>query len=304
MKSFLLVLVLIISTLGNAQVKIGDTPQTLDEASLLELESTSKVLVISRISEAQMLALSPLPGAMVYNIDASCIFYYNGTNWNNLCTDNSWGAISGNITAQADLAAEFQNYVNLTSPQSIAGEKTLTEKFTVNTGTTTDQIAEFLGRVKGENGTAPEDFVTKAQLDASAGASGTTGSIFFADDATGATTEDNANLFWDNTNKRLGIGTSAPNSPVHIAGAITLPITFGQTGLNETHHTTLIDFDVTVFLPPADSCTGRIYVIKKRPAFTVDIQGGYFDSDYDFQTTMQENVIQIQSDGFNWQQIN
>ena len=42
----------------------------------------------------------------------------------------------------------------------------------------------------------------------------TSGSILFSDGTTIA--QDNANLFWDNTNKRLGIGTKTPTRPLEI----------------------------------------------------------------------------------------
>jgi hypothetical protein len=48
-----------------------------------------------------------------------------------------------------------------------------------------------------------------------------TGSILFAG-ATDNITEDNTNLFWDNTNKRLGIGTNAPSRPLHLVGSSAL----------------------------------------------------------------------------------
>lgn len=387
---------MLFSNLMAAQIKIGDAPEAIDPSSILELESSSKVLVISRMTEADILALSPLQGAMVYNIDASCIFYYDGANWNNLCAGSAetitWGSITGTIADQPDLIAEFQNYVNLTTAQSIAGEKTLTEKFTVNTGSTTDQIAEFLGRVKGEDGTAPEDFVTKAQLDAFSGGgtwgsisgtltdqtdlaaefqnyvdllntqtiggektltdkltvntgttadqvaeflgrvkgedgtapedfvtkaqldaasgtvTGTEGSIFFADAST-QPTEDNANLFWDNTSNQLRVGdspsdTGSNNSTVNIQGSVSKTINFGQTGLNETHHTTIIDVNATVFLPNPATCVGRIYIIKKRPGATITIQGGYLDTNSDPTTIMDGGVLQLQSNGFLWDQIN
>ncbi|UJH68151.1 hypothetical protein [Allomuricauda sp. SCSIO 65647] len=70
---------------GRAQVKIGDNPQNIDPASVLELESSSRVLVISRMSGAQMNALTPLRGALVFNTDSQCIHYYDGTQWINLC---------------------------------------------------------------------------------------------------------------------------------------------------------------------------------------------------------------------------
>lgn len=48
---------------------------------------------------------------------------------------------------------------------------------------------------------------------------GTAGSIFFADGSDGSPTEDNTNLFWDDTNNRLGIGTAAPSVDMHLSGA-------------------------------------------------------------------------------------
>ncbi|MGB7395383.1 MAG: hypothetical protein WA913_13400, partial [Pricia sp.] len=77
---------------GSAQVKIGDNPQTIDPASVLELESTDRVLVITRVDSLQMASIVPSPGALVYNTSADCVFYYNGTVWINLC---GGGAVGG-----------------------------------------------------------------------------------------------------------------------------------------------------------------------------------------------------------------
>ena len=46
----------------------------------------------------------------------------------------------------------------------------------------------------------------------------TTGSVLFVK-AGGVAGEDASNLFWDDTNNRLGIGTVSPAVPLHIAGA-------------------------------------------------------------------------------------
>ena len=80
-----LLFILLGSTSLHGQVKIGTNPETINLSSLLELESTSKVLVISRVSTAQMNAIKPLEGAMVYNTDAQCLHYYNGVEWINIC---------------------------------------------------------------------------------------------------------------------------------------------------------------------------------------------------------------------------
>ena len=68
-----------------SQIKIGDNPQAIDPSSVLELESTDRVFVVTRINTEQMNAIVPASGAMVYNIDENCIFYFNGTEWLNLC---------------------------------------------------------------------------------------------------------------------------------------------------------------------------------------------------------------------------
>ncbi|AWX45365.1 Glycoprotein gp2 [Flagellimonas maritima] len=83
---------LLIITSANGQIKIGENPQNLDPASVLELESTSRALVITRVTDTQMNNIVPLRGALVYNTDQECIHYYNGIGWVNICEalDNSF----------------------------------------------------------------------------------------------------------------------------------------------------------------------------------------------------------------------
>ena len=82
---------------SKAQVKIGDNPQTIDAASVLELESTDKVLVITRVNTLQMNAIVPLQGAMVYNTDVQSVHYFNGTEWINI--GGGGGGAGGPLTA-------------------------------------------------------------------------------------------------------------------------------------------------------------------------------------------------------------
>ncbi|AWG21753.1 hypothetical protein FFWV33_09470 [Flavobacterium faecale] len=76
---------LVISMSVQAQVKIGDNPSVINQNSLLELESSSKVLVLSRVTSSQMNAITPLYGALVYNIDEKCVFMFQGLTWKSLC---------------------------------------------------------------------------------------------------------------------------------------------------------------------------------------------------------------------------
>ena len=48
---------------------------------------------------------------------------------------------------------------------------------------------------------------------------GSKGSIFFASDI-GTLTEKNTQLFWDNVNNRLGVGTNSPTNKFHVTGSI------------------------------------------------------------------------------------
>jgi hypothetical protein len=57
----------------------------------------------------------------------------------------------------------------------------------------------------------------------------TTGSVVFAG-ASGVYSQDNANLFWDDTNNRLGIGTSSPVSPLHVEGGLATFQRYGSSG--------------------------------------------------------------------------
>lgn len=95
-KLFFLLLFFGITLLNSlyAQVKIGNNPQKIHKNSILELESTDKVLVISRLSNAQMTAITPERGALVYNTDEQCVFMHNGINWRSLCGGSKTGISS------------------------------------------------------------------------------------------------------------------------------------------------------------------------------------------------------------------
>jgi len=121
-----LLLNLFVGTFFYGQVKIGDNISIIDEASILELESTSRVLVLTRLSNEQMLSLDPLPGGMVFNTDTACIHLYNGTNWVSLCDGDS-GTFSfvdnndGTFTIDYADGSSFTSS-DLTGPQGEKGD--------------------------------------------------------------------------------------------------------------------------------------------------------------------------------------
>ncbi|MCD8432177.1 hypothetical protein LNJ05_05330 [Tenacibaculum finnmarkense genomovar ulcerans] len=88
-----LILVLLTNITLFAQVKIGDNPSDINPTSILELESTDKVFVLTRMDKTVMESLllnpdlnkRPLQGALVYNTTDKCVFMYNGAAWVSLC---------------------------------------------------------------------------------------------------------------------------------------------------------------------------------------------------------------------------
>jgi len=81
-KNYLLFALLWLMATGvHAQLKIGAAPERIHPNSVLELESTDKALVLTRVTDAQMQAMQPLQGALVYNTDHKCLFYFDANQW-------------------------------------------------------------------------------------------------------------------------------------------------------------------------------------------------------------------------------
>ena len=82
----------------SAQIKFGDNLGTIDNESVVEIESTTKVFVLPRMNTSQRDAIgSPLAGALIFNTDNTCVEVNIGTNaipdW--ICTHASGAPNSG-----------------------------------------------------------------------------------------------------------------------------------------------------------------------------------------------------------------
>ena len=94
---------------------------------------------------------------------------------------------------------------------------------------------------------------------------GSKGSVFFAD-TNGVPTEDNAQFFWDDTNNRLGVGTSSPTNKFHVAGAMRAQGILNSDGtVGEPSFRFKDDTNTGMYLPAADELgfsVGGIEAIK------------------------------------------
>lgn len=80
MKKLIYIVFLMISISLEGQVSIGtNTPHS---SAKLDLTSTSKGVLIPRMTQTQMAAISsPATGSQIYNTTKNCIFTYNGVSW-------------------------------------------------------------------------------------------------------------------------------------------------------------------------------------------------------------------------------
>jgi hypothetical protein len=92
------------------------------------------------------------------------------------------------------------------------------------------------------------------------------GSVIFAG-ANGILSQSNSNLFWDNTNGRLGIGTTTPTNPLQVNGAVRATSLIGSTsatlgGTSAANASAVIDIISTTkgLLPPRTNLTSNIAI--------------------------------------------
>ena len=110
------------------------------------------------------------------------------------------------------------------SGTSASFSSSVTGNTIVKTGGTASEILSANGSVitAGTNITISGGTISSSATGMAIGGSitsATAGSVLFAG-ASGVLNQDNANLFWDDTNNRLGIGTNSPTTTLSINGAL------------------------------------------------------------------------------------
>jgi hypothetical protein len=124
----------------------------------------------------------------------------------------------------------------------------------------------------------------------------TAGSVVFAG-ASGVYSQDNANLFWDNTNDRLGIGTASPQAKLHLldtnavyiqltdsadgasrVGQNGTAMTFGVDGANGTTERMRIDSSGNVGIGVTPSAWSSMRAVQVGTAASFNGGSGYNDA--------------------------
>jgi hypothetical protein len=110
MKRILLIIALVATAAGSAfaQIKLGDNPGNLNQNALLELESSSKGLLLPRMTTAQVATMtSPPDGMMIFNTDSTCICIRRSGVWRSLCAEGNGQPWSTTGNSNTDPTSNF-----------------------------------------------------------------------------------------------------------------------------------------------------------------------------------------------------
>ena len=137
MKHFFTFLAAVLLTASTyAQVGIGTT--TPDASSALDITSTTKGLLIPRMTNVQRDAISsPATGLMIYQTDGTVgFYYYNGSSWANV------GYTDALVSANTDVAA---NTAKVGYTDVLVSANTAVAANTAKVGVTTHAIGDSFG---------------------------------------------------------------------------------------------------------------------------------------------------------------
>jgi trimeric autotransporter adhesin len=247
---------------------------------------------------------------------------------------------SSDVVATADNGTELVNYVDLginssTNNQNVFGAAddaylyTTGNNLLIGTGTAAKSLVFMTGgttqstnermRITGTGSVGIGTSTPGNKLEVNSGTGGASGlrltelpsgAVLFMS-ATADVSQSNNNLYFDAVNYRLGITAGiTPNSTLQVGGSLSMPVviktaTYTAQGSDYTIECNNTTGPITINLPDAVGCAGRIYVIKKISGtgntVTVD---PYLSETIDGSLTntmiIQYASLMIQSDGANW----
>jgi hypothetical protein len=240
----------LISLPVTAQVGMNKDGSQADASALLDIKGTDGGLLIPRMTTAEMNAIaSPATGLMVYNTTDNTFYFYNGTAWGKVegaaevdgvignevlnATNNGgllrsgagtaanpytlgiqWGGNGTATTASRSDHSHANDHARLHAMTSAADHSATNWSIFYSNGS--GQVAEL---PLGASGTLLQSNGASAAPSWGSGFITGTGSATRLAFWSGTNTlSSNANLYWDNNNSRLGIGTTTPSCEADVTG--------------------------------------------------------------------------------------
>jgi hypothetical protein len=111
-KTFISIAILLTSVCAFAQNNVGIGTSTPNNSAILDVSSTTKGLLIPRLTTAQRNAIAnPAAGLLIYDTDNKKLSVYNGSTWN----DNSNGGNQTFTRLPIDTTGNFYGAINVTN---------------------------------------------------------------------------------------------------------------------------------------------------------------------------------------------
>ena len=305
---------------GGGNVGIGTASPAA--SSLLDVSSTTKGVLLPRLTGAQQAAISsPATGLIVYNTDSLGFTYYNGTAWSKI---GSGGGGSSSISIGQSITSATSGsilFAGSGGKLSQINSKLFYDSTNVRVGigiNTPTQALDVNGNINIADGGYLKiggsnilSYSTGSNNALFAGAYNflfnNGGNVFFGNTNQTYFSQATGDLYFSSTSSKVGVGTASPNQSVDINGSFGAAITTttGNLTLDGTHHTVVITGSTpTITLPAAASGNSRrIYVIVNQTGAGRTISS-YLDFAGASATTVAANSsITIQSNGTSWYRI-
>ncbi|MBL7813865.1 MAG: tail fiber domain-containing protein [Saprospiraceae bacterium] len=122
------------STWAQTDLKIGTSPGAISPSAVFEAASTTKGMLIPRMTTAQMNAISsPANGLQIYNTTDGCIYIYRTSAWLSTCSPTyamAWGLLGNSGTTAGT------NFIGTTDAQDVVLKRNNTEGLRLSSGKT------------------------------------------------------------------------------------------------------------------------------------------------------------------------
>jgi len=243
-----------ITGLGTVSLAAGNSYQ-INGASVLNATTLGSGVVNSSLTSLGTITTGTWNGTSIATayggtgattFTSNGILYGNGAGAVQVTAAGTNGQLLLGVTSGAPAFAMLSGDATITN----AGVLTLKNTGTANTYGSASQVpvvtTDTQGRVTGVTNTSialAASQITSGTLGIARGGTNntayTTGSLVYYDGSKLA--EDNANLFWDSTNHRLGLGTTAPLAALDVAGSASLSGGLSYRGGGTAHTTSILD---------------------------------------------------------------
>jgi trimeric autotransporter adhesin len=91
MKKLLLSIILLVTIISAMAQNVGIGTTNPNNSALLDLNSTTRGLLLPRLNNTQMFAIdNPASGLVVFNTNYNQLYHYNGTAWRSLLNSDYW----------------------------------------------------------------------------------------------------------------------------------------------------------------------------------------------------------------------